>query len=84
MVKEDIDEGMMDECLKDMQFEIEVVETIERSHPTQLEDNIGKLGFVKIFEVEGTKWFLYEDTSYILVLAENNKWHLYQKAMGSL
>ncbi len=84
MQKEDIDDGLMDEYIKYMQFEIKVVDTIENGEPQKLEDNIEKLGFVKVFEIEGTTWFLSEDTSYVLVLADNNGWHLYQKAMGSL
>ena len=84
MQKEDIDDGLMDEYTRYMQFEIKVVDTIENGEPHKLEANIEKLGFVKVFEIEGTTWFLSEDTSYVLVLADNNGWHLYQKAMGSL
>jgi len=84
MVKKEFDDGLMDQYIEYMQFEIEVVEIIENSDPKELEDNIEKIGFVKVFEVEGTSWFLFEDTSYVLVLTDNNGWHLYQKAMGSL
>ena len=84
MVKEDIDDGLMDKQIEYMQFEIKVVDTIENSDLEELEDNIEKLGFVKVFEVEGTTWYLFEDTSYVLVLADNKGWHLYQKAMSSL
>lgn len=84
MVRDDIDDGLMDQYIEYMQFEIEVVETIENSDPKELEDKIEKLGFVKVFDVEGTSWFLFEDTSYVLILTDNNGWHLYQKAMGSL
>lgn len=84
MVKDDIEDGLMEKHIEYMQFEIKVVDTIENSDPEELEDNIEKLGFVKVFEVQGTSWFLFEDTSYVLVLADNNGWHLYQKAMSSL
>jgi len=83
MVRDDIDDGFIDEHIKYMQFEIKVVDTIENSDPKELEANIEKIGFVKVFEIEGTSWFLSEDTSYILVLAETG-WHLYQKAMSAL
>lgn len=84
MVKDDIDDGFIDEHIRYMQFEIKVVDTIENSDPKELEANIEKIGFVKVFEIEGTSWFLFEDTSYVLILTDNNGWHLYQKAMGSL
>lgn len=83
MVKDDIEDGLMEKHIEYMQFEIKVVDTIENSDPEELEDNIEKLGFVKVFEVQGTSWYLFEDTSYVLVLADNG-WHLYQKAMSSL
>lgn len=84
MVKEEIDDGLIDQQIEYMQFEIKVVDTIENSNLEELEANIEELGFVKVFEVQGTSWFLFEDTSYVLVLADNNGWHLYQKAMSSL
>lgn len=84
MQKEDINDGLMEEYTKYMQFEIKVVDTIENGDPQKLEDNLEKIGFVKISEVEGTTWYLSEDTAYILILADNNGWHLYQKAMGSI
>ncbi|MGF7118601.1 hypothetical protein [Methanobacterium oryzae] len=84
MQKGDIDDELMEEYTKYMQFEIKVVDTIENGNPQKLDENLEKIGFVKIYEIEGTTWYLSEDTSYVLILAGNNGWHLYQKAMGSI
>lgn len=83
MQKEDIDDELMEEYTKYMKFEIKVVDTIENGDPQKLDENLEKIGFVKIYEIEGTTWYLSEETSYVLILAGNG-WHLYQKAMGSI
>jgi hypothetical protein len=61
-----------------MELEKSVIKTVRNSTLEDLAENICKLGFVKIFESEDTKWFLYKDNKYILVLSDKEV-HLYEK-----
>jgi hypothetical protein len=74
------DEDRIDEFIKYIELEKSIINTLKNSELEHLDNNLCKLGFVKIFESECTKWFVYEDNKYILVL-EDNQLNLYEKAI---
>ncbi len=59
-------------------MEKSIIDTVKNSSKEKLEDNICKLGFVKIYESKYDSWFLYEDGKYISVLNED-RLNLYEK-----
>ena len=61
-----------------MELERNIINTVKNSAIKDLSDNMSKLGFVKIFELEEESWFLYQDGKYILVLS-NDRLHLNEK-----
>lgn len=71
-------EDKIDEFIKSMELEKNIVNTVKNSDIIDLEDNILKLGFKKVFELEDVTWFIYEDNNYILVL-NHGELHLYEK-----
>ena len=73
------EEEKIDEHIKYFELERKILFTVFSSE--NIEDNICKLGFKKIFESEGIRWFLYEDTKYILGLDNDLKLYIYEKGM---
>lgn len=71
-------EDKIDEFIKSMELEKNIVNTVKSSTISDLEDNILKLGFKKVFELEDITWFIYKDDKYVLVL-NHNELHLYEK-----
>jgi hypothetical protein len=74
------DEDRIDEFIKYMELEKTILKTVKNSEIEHLDNNICKLGFIKIFELEGANWFIHEDNKYILVL-EGNQLNLYEKTI---
>jgi len=75
------EEEKIDEHIKYFELERKILFTVLSSELEQIEDDICKLGFKKIFESEGTKWFLYNDTKYILGLDNDLKLYIYEKGL---
>lgn len=71
-------EDKIDECIKSMELERNIISTAKNSAVKDLTDNLSKLGFSKVFESDNKKWFLYQDGKYILVLSDDSL-HLYEK-----
>ncbi len=70
------------EYIKDKEFELKVEKTIESSKLEELEDNISKLGFIKVFKVKDDNWYLSKDTKFVLIIGENVEWGLYSNEYG--
>ncbi|MGC9517464.1 MAG: hypothetical protein ACP5C3_07195 [Methanomicrobiales archaeon] len=76
---EEIDE----DYIKFLEFKMKIVKAVNNSRSEDLEDNLQKIGFVKIFQLKSLNYFLSDDTNIILVLKEGISWRLYEKAIGS-
>ena len=74
------DEDKINKYIKYMELEKNIVNIVKNSAVEHLEANIGKLGFVKVFESKNRNWFLYKDNRYILVLVDD-KLYLYEKGI---
>ena len=72
------DEDKIDECIKSMELERNIINTVKNSSTDNLTDGLSKLGFLEVFELGDKKWFIYQDEKYILVLS-NDSLHLYEK-----
>lgn len=75
------EEKKIDEHIKYFELERGILFTAYNVELEHLEDNICKLGFKKIFESEGMKWFIYKDTKYILGLDNDSKLYVYEKGL---
>ncbi len=75
------EEDKIDEHIKYFELEKNLLFTVYNSELENMEDNICRLGFKKIFESEDIKWFIYEDTKYILGLDNNSKLYVYEKGL---
>lgn len=76
-----MNEDNIDEFIKSMELEKNIVNIVKNSEIEDLEDNISKLGFKKIFESENNRWFIYKNNKYILVLKHDLKLYLYEKGL---
>ncbi len=85
MVKIDYSEGYDEyylEYLDYLEFEMNIADAVENSSPEELEENICKLGFIKVTELKGSLWFRSDNDVYILFLADGMGWYLYCKTAG--
>lgn len=65
------------ESIDSFEFEWNVSNMIIKSKPDELEDNLSKLGFEKVFEQENDTWFFSKDSIYIIMLVDNRHSHIY-------
>ena len=66
------------EISKFQKLENDVREAVENNEYDDIEPALNKLGFGLLHKSEGTCVFLREDTEYMLALAEDAGWHLYE------